>query len=136
MVSKVLFLGAWGVLVVAVGRRRILLTPERACLATLLAFHALYGLQSAQYLLWVVPLGVLRPGRMLIAHGAAAAAGLVGFYLFLAPGVLVPDPLGEGARVWAGRLWVVGVGATFVVCAIWLAGVVREGFGAARKSMG
>ena len=125
--SKALFLGAWSVLVVAVRRGRIVLTPERACLATLLAFHVLYGLQSAQYLLWVVPLGVLRPGRALTMHAAAATAGLVGFYLFLAPGVLVPRPLDETALVWAGRLWVVGVGATFVVCAIWLAGLVREG---------
>ncbi len=125
--SKALFLGAWSVLVVVVRRGRIVLTPERACLATLLAFHVFYGLQSAQYLLWVVPLGLLRPGRALAAHAVAATAGLVGFYLFLAPGVLVPRPLDGAALVWAGRLWVAGVGATFVVCAIWLAGLVREG---------
>jgi len=130
--SKALFLGVWGVLVVGVRRGRIVLTPERACLATLLAFHVFYGLQSAQYLLWVVPLGVLRPGRALTAHAAAATAGLVGFYLFLAPGVLVPQPLDGAALTWAGRLWVAGVGATFVVCAVWLAGLVREGLDAPR----
>ena len=57
----------------------------------------LYGLLSAQYLLWPVPLGLARPGR----RGGGCTrrrrrAGLVGFYLFLAPGVLVAEALGAG----------------------------------------
>ena len=70
-------------------------------LAVLLAFAVLYGLQSAQYLLWVVPLALLRPGRAVAAHAAAAGVGLVGFYLFLAPGVL-HGPLEGQARAVAG----------------------------------
>ncbi len=132
LVSKVLFLGAWAGLVLATRRGWLALSPERACLVTLLAFHVFYGSLSAQYLLWVVPLGVLWPGRVLGAHAAAATAGLVGFYLFLAPGVLLPQPLEGPATDWAGRLWVVGVGATLAVSAAWLSGLLRDGVRAAR----
>ena len=100
---------------------------ERAVLAALLAFSALYGLQSAQYLLWVVPLGLLRPGRAAALHAAAATAGLVGFYLFLAPGVLAPGPLEADGALRAGRLWVFGAAATLAVCFAWLATLLREG---------
>jgi hypothetical protein len=125
--SKVLFLVAWAVLFAAVRRARLVFTPERACLAVLLAFEVLYGSLSAQYLLWVVPLGVLRPDRLFGGHAVAATLGLVGFYLFLAPGVLVDHALEGTAAAWAGRLWVGGVGATLGVCLVWLARVLGEG---------
>jgi hypothetical protein len=125
--SKVLFLSAWGALVLATRRGGLALTPARACLVTLLAFQVLYGALSAQYLLWVVPLGVLWPGRALGAHALAATAGLVGFYLFLAPGVLLPRPLDGPSLEWAGRLWVVGTGATLAASAVWLGGLLRRG---------
>jgi hypothetical protein len=123
--SKVLFLVAWAALVLAVRSGRLRLDAARASLAALLAFLALYGLQSAQYLLWVVPLGLLRPGRASAAYAAAATAGLVGFYLFLAPGVLLPAPLEGRALAGAGRLWVLGAAATLAVSAAWLAAVLR-----------
>ena len=63
LVSKALFLAALGRPGHREGRGRLRLPAERAILATLLAFASLYGLQSAQYLLWAVPLGLLRPGR-------------------------------------------------------------------------
>ena len=135
-VSKVLFLGAWCGLLVAIRRGALRLTPERACLATLLCFQVFYGSLSAQYLLWVVPLGVLRPGRDLAAHAAAATVGLVGFYLFLAPGVLLPGALEASSAQWAGRLWVFGVGATLAASAAWLGAVLREGRAAARAAAG
>ncbi len=125
--SKALFLAAWALLALAVVTRRLRLAPERAVLATLLAFSALYGLLSAQYLLWVVPLSLLRPGRATALHAAAATAGLVGFYLFLAPGVLAPAPLEGDAAVRAGRLWLFGAAATFAVSFAWLVTVIREG---------
>ena len=120
VVSRALFLAAWAGLVVAVrsGRRR--LRAGSATLATMLAFGSLYGLQSAQYLLWAVPFGLLRPGRQAAFHAAAATAGLVGFYLFLAPGVLAPMPLEDGAATWAGRLWLFGSAATLAAYASWL----------------
>ena len=90
-------------------------------LLVLLAFSTLYGLQSAQYLLWVVPVGVLRPGRAVAVHAAAASLALVGFYLFLAPGVVWPDPLAGGALALAGRLWVLGAALTLATVAVWLA---------------
>jgi hypothetical protein len=123
--SKGLFLAAWAALVLATGSGRVRLSAERAVLATLLAFASLYGLQSAQYLLWAVPLGLLRPGRPALLHAVAAAAGLVGFYLFLAPGVLVPGPLEGDALARAGRLWVAGASATLLVSLAWLVATLR-----------
>jgi hypothetical protein len=119
--SKVLFLSAWAVLVVLA--RRLRLSAERATLATILAFLTLYGLLSAQYLLWAVPPGLLRGGRLSALYGASATLGLVGFYLFLAPGVLVP-PVGGWAAETAGRLWVVGVAATLLASGLWLGSVL------------
>ena len=82
----------------------------------------------------VVPLGVLWPGRALASHAAAATTALVGFYLFLAPGVLLPEPLEGTAATWAGRLWVAGVFATLTVSGAWLAGVLREGYLGAHRT--
>jgi hypothetical protein len=132
--SKSLFLAAWAVLVVAVRTGRLRLPAERAVLAALLAFSVLYGLQSAQYLLWVVPLGLLRPGRATALHAAAATAALVGFYLFLAPGVLAPGPLEGDAALRAGRLWLFGATATLAVCLAWLLAELREGRGGFRAT--
>jgi uncharacterized membrane protein len=134
LASKVLYLAAWGALVLATRRGWLALTPARACLATFVAFNVFYGALSAQYLLWVVPLAVLWPGRALAAHAVAATAGLVGFYLFLAPGVLLPEPLGAASAQWAGRLWVAGTGATLTVSVVWLVGLLREGRAAAREA--
>jgi hypothetical protein len=123
--SRVLFLAAWAALVVAVRTGRLRLAPARASLVAILAFLALYGLQSAQYLLWAVPLGLLRPGRASAAYAGTATAGLVGFYLFLAPGVLVPAPLEGHALAWAARLWLYGAAATLAVSAAWLLAELR-----------
>jgi hypothetical protein len=127
LLSKALFVAAWAGLVVAVRSGRLRLGADRAILATLLAFSALYGLQSAQYLLWAVPLGLLWPARGAALHAAAATAGLVGFYLFLAPGTLLPVPLDGGAALLAGRLWLAGAAATLAVSGFWLVAVLREG---------
>jgi uncharacterized membrane protein len=134
--SKTLFLAAWGALVLATRRGWLSFTPARASLVTFVAFNVFYGALSAQYLLWVVPLAVLWPGRALVSHAAAATVGLVGFYLFLAPGVLLAEPLAGASALWAGRLWVVGTGATLLVSVAWLVGLVREGHGAARAATG
>jgi hypothetical protein len=126
-VSRVLFLVAWLLLVFALRTGRLRLDAARASLTALLAFLALYGLQSAQYLLWVVPLGLLRPGRASAAYAGAATAGLVGFYLSLAPGVLVPTALTGHALAWAARLWVYGAAATLAVSAAWLVALLHRG---------
>jgi hypothetical protein len=127
--SKAFFLAAWAGLVLAVRSGRLRLDAARASQAAMLAFLALYGLQSAQYLLWAVPLGLLRPGRAAAVYAAAATTGLVGFYLFLAPGVLVDSPLEGGAAAWAGRLWLFGAVATLAACACWLVALLRAGGG-------
>jgi hypothetical protein len=127
VLSKVLFLAAWGGLVAAVRSKRLRLGADRAILATLLTFASLYGLQSAQYLLWAVPLGLVRPGRPVALHAVAATAGLAGFYFFLAPGVLAPAAVEGEAALLAGRLWLFGAAATLVVSAVWLGAVLGEG---------
>ena len=60
-------------------------------------------------------------------HAAAATAGLVGFYLFLAPGTLLPAPLEGGAALLAGRLWLGGAAATLLASCCWLVTVLRVG---------
>ena len=126
LVSRLAFLGAWAALALAVRARRLELPPRRAVLALFLAFAVLYGLQSAQYLLWVVPFALLHPGKAAAVHAAAASVGLVGFYFFLAPGVLAPGPLEGHALTLAGGAWLLGAAATLVVCAVWLGSVLRE----------
>ncbi len=132
LASKALFLGAWAALVVALRAGRLRLDAERASLAVVLAFLSLYGLLSAQYLLWAVPLAALRPGRALFAYSAAATVALAGFYLFLAPGVLWPRALDPWAAAWAGRLWLAGTGATLAASLVWLLATLRAGFGLRR----
>jgi hypothetical protein len=125
--SKLAFLAAWAALLAAVRFGRVRVAIDRLALAVVLAFVTLYGLLSAQYLLWAVPLGLARPGRHAALYTAAATAGLVGFYLFLAPGVLAAAALEPAALVRAGRLWAAGASATLLVSAAWLLAVLREG---------
>jgi hypothetical protein len=127
LASKLLFLGAWLALLAAQRAGRLRLPAERASLAIVLAFLSLYGLQSAQYLLWAVPLAALRPGRALFGYSTAATLGLVGFYLFLAQGVLWPRALDPGLLVWAGRLWLAGAAATLAASLLWLLALLRDG---------
>ncbi len=137
LLSKALFLSAWAGLVLAVRSGRLRLGAERASLAAMLAFSSLYGLQSAQYLLWAVPLGLLWPQRgdpsrepvtAAALYAGSATVGLIGFYLFLAPGTLRPAPLEGGAALLAGRLWLGGAVATLAASGLWLATLVRAGW--------
>ena len=54
-----------------------------------------------------------------------AGVGLVGFYEFLAPGVLWPAP-GVLPASLAGGLWVAGALATLVVSGAWLVAELRQ----------
>jgi hypothetical protein len=121
LAAKVLFLAAYGGLLAALVRGRLGWDLPRACLSVLLAFLVFYGALSAQYLLWVVPLGALLGGRAFGIYSAAATAALVAFYAFLAPGVLWPPP----GPAWADRrlmgvAWVAGVAAVLASSALWL----------------
>src|SRR5262245_35522107 len=91
------------------------------CLAVLLAFLTLYGALSAQYLLWVVPLGVLTLTRSFAAYSAVTTAALLAFYLFLAPGVLGL----EVPRGFAGTAWALGVAAQWLATAAWWVASLR-----------
>jgi hypothetical protein len=124
-ISKTLFLCAWAALLLAARTGRWRADAERLTLAVVLAFLSLYGLLSAQYLLWPVPLGLLRPGRHAAAYAVAATSGLLGFYLVLAPGVLFDGAPGPAALAWAGRLWVLGCAATLAASLAWLVSCVR-----------
>lgn len=117
--AKILFLAAYGA---ALARRRASGDLVVTLLAVFVAFQAFYGALSAQYLLWVVPLAVLRPDRWLAFHGAAATAGLVGFYLFLAPGVLTAAEARADA---AGPLWVIGAAAVLLAAIGWVVALTR-----------
>lgn len=124
-VGKGLFLAAGAALLAWLARRGV--DAWRGALMTLLLFVAVYGALSAQYLLWVVPLAALRPDRFMAAHGAASTLALVGFYLFLAPGVLTPAP-GPLGRDAAGILWVSGTALVLAASVAWMFGLVaREG---------
>ena len=125
--AKALFLVAYLVGLWAIATRRLRWTPPQATLGAFLAFLAFYGAISAQYLLWPVPLGALLPSLWFGIYSAAATAALVGFYLFLAPGVLTvggPGPLGPHG---AGVAWACGAAAVLVASAGWLAALVRRG---------
>ena len=121
LASKGVYLAAYAGFLAALLRGRLGFDLPRACLTALLAFLVFYGALSAQYLLWVVPLGALLGGRAFTAYSAAATVALVAFYAFLAPGVLWPG----GAVPWfegpvAGGVWVAGVAAVLASSAAWL----------------
>ena len=121
--TKAVFLLGYAAVLVRTARRE----TAAAALAVLVAFQALYGALSAQYLLWVVPLAVaVAPRRWIAAHAAAATVGLAGFYLFLAPGVLAPEGADVLSREAAGTLWVAGTTACVAVAAAWLVSLLRS----------
>jgi hypothetical protein len=126
IVSKALFLAAYAALLAALLTRRLRLGLTDAALAVFLAFLVFYGALSAQYLLWVVPLGLARLDREFFVYGLVATLALLGFYPFLAPGVLFP----RGAlalRAAGGTLWVVGTASVLLASAAWLAATLRRG---------
>lgn len=129
--AKVLFLAAYAAGLWAVAAGRLRLAPPRASLAVFLAFLTFYGAISAQYLLWPVPLGALLPGPWFAIYSAAATAALLGFYAFLAPGVVAtagPEPLGPHV---AGIVWACGAAVVLAASAAWLVALLRGGRGAA-----
>ena len=125
--SKLLFLAATAVLWMAVARRWIGWRAEASALGVLLAFQVFYGALSAQYLLWPVPLAVLLGERFVLPHAAAATLALVGFYVFLAPGVLTPPDMPLLPLVVAQKLWMTGTAALWLVGAVWAVDLVRRG---------
>ena len=131
-VAKALFVGAYMTLLWAFATRRLRWTLTQATLAVFLGFLVFYGAISAQYLLWPVPLAVLFPDAWFALYSVAATAALIGFYLFLAPGVLqaasAPGTLGPET---AGTVWACGATAVLVIGAAWLVALVRRGRGAA-----
>jgi hypothetical protein len=126
VVSKLLFLAADLGLLLALARGWLRLSLTQASLAVLLAFHVFYGALSVQYLLWLVPLGLLLSDRFAVASAAASTLALLGFYPFLAPGVLWPAGLDLVSRATAGTLWAWGVIAVQVVHAAWLRDLLRR----------
>ncbi len=126
-IAKLLFLAAYAVFLILVWRRRLHLRLADASLAATLIFLVAYGALSAQYLLWVVPLGLLTRGRAQAFYAAAATVALAGFYLFLVPGSLLPSDQALLSRGVSGIVWVAGVGAVWVAAAVWLLQLLREG---------
>jgi glycosyl transferase family 87 len=116
--AKVMFLVAYAAVAGRMARRDAI----TAILAVFVAFETFYGALSAQYLLWVIPLAVLRPDRWLAIYTVFATMGLVGFYLFLAPGVLTASGAMEGA----GPAWVAGAVLIVAASASWLVALARN----------
>ena len=98
--AKVLFLAVYVAMLWAAATRRAALVGRcRPRLAVFLAFLAFYGAISAQYLLWPVPFGALLPGRVRSRPTARPPPSRsLGFYLFLAPGVLAAAGRVRSAR--------------------------------------
>jgi hypothetical protein len=125
--SKIAFALIAGGLWWAVATGRLRWRAETAALGVLLAFQVAYGALSAQYLLWPVPLAVFLGERLGAVHAAAATIALVGFYLFLAPGVLTPAETPLLAPHVAQLLWTAGTVLVWLASAAWLADLVRRG---------
>ncbi len=121
-IAKLVFLVAFAALLM-LAWKRLRLTLEESCLAVFLLFLSAYGAVSAQYLLWPIPFGVRRAGAPFLAYSVAATAGLLGFYAFLAPGVLFADEIARGT----GLLWVAGAGAALLASVVWLATTLIRG---------
>ncbi len=125
--AKLAFVAVEAALVVALARGRLTWRPATAALAVFVAFQAFYGALSAQYLAWVVPLAALRPDRPFAVHAVTATLALLGFYVFLAPGVLLPADQPWIPREVAGALWAIATSATVAAAIAWLAALVVEG---------
>jgi hypothetical protein len=122
LVGKAAFAIAYAALLIRWWRAPRLPDLLAMCLAVLLGFLTLYGALSAQYLLWVVPLGVLALSRAFVAFSVVTTPALLAFYLFLAPGVL-----GLAApRSFAGTAWALGVAAQWLATAAWWASSIRQ----------
>jgi DNA-binding beta-propeller fold protein YncE len=86
--SKVIFLALYGALVLWCWWK-----PQRTSLigwiiAALMLFYVAYGGVSSQYLIWVVPLGIVALDWWALAFTLAATGSLVSFYLFFFPAIL------------------------------------------------
>jgi len=127
-IAKASFLLVYALLLLGSWKRWLHWTLPEAALGVFVAFVALYGSVSAQYLCWVLPIGVMFPRRLLAAHAAAGTIALVGFYSFLHPAVLYAcDPPIAYERDQAGLVWVIGVALVTATMLVWLVALVREG---------
>lgn len=127
LAAKAVFLLAYGAILALLLKRRLRWTSREWCLGIFLAFLSLYGALSAQYLLWAVPVGLLVSGRFSFLYGITASVALVGFYCFLAPGILSLRSTELLPRELAGVVWVAGVGAVWVTSLAWLVTLLRRG---------
>jgi hypothetical protein len=118
--GKLVFLVCWAVLALASLRGRVRLDTTRATLAVFAGFLALYGAISAQYLLWLAPFGLLVSLRSSAVYAGAATLGLLGFYGFLAPGVLWAASGDRGPQPF-GLVWLGGVALVQALTLAWLA---------------
>jgi len=125
--SKAAFVAAAALVFTAVFSGRLRWGIAQSALGVVLAFEVFYGALSAQYLLWPVPLALMRGERLVPVHALVATAALVGFYLFLAPGVLTPADAPLMSAAAAERLWAIGTVALWLTSAAWLADLARRG---------
>lgn len=84
--SKITFLLGAALLVILTAMKDNLI---RSCLLVYLLFVTVFSGQSAQYLIWVLPLGIMLRDKWVVAFSIAAFFAYLGFYLFFAPELLL-----------------------------------------------
>ena len=123
--SKLAFLLGAALLVILSSGKDTLI---RSCLLIYLLFLTVFSGQSAQYSIWVLPLGILLRDRWVIAFSFAALFAHLGFYLFFAPELL----LGKYFTITGGfyqtkymPLYFFGNLMLWVVTALWLLKILK-----------
>lgn len=114
--GRVMFLAAWGVMAAWYGPRHRVLD---SALLVFLLFLFIYPGISSQYLMWVVPLGVIAADRLVLPYVAVATAALLGYYMWVAPAVL-NQPGSAFSRDWALELYYWGEWAWWALVGVWL----------------
>jgi len=113
--GRVMFLAAWAVIAAWYGPRHRVL--DSALLVFLLFFFLYPGL-SSQYLMWVVPLGVVAADLVVLPYIAAATAALLGFYEWFFPSI-INEPGAAFSRDWALELYYWGDWGWWVLVGLW-----------------
>jgi len=84
--SKISFLlGASLLVILTAGKDNLI----KGCLLIYLLFLTVFSGQSAQYSLWVLPLGIILRQKWIFTYSFAALFAYFGFYLFFAPELLL-----------------------------------------------
>ncbi len=121
--SKLFFFAAYGAFLALLWRRRQRVDLATGCLLGWLIFLVVYGGISSQYLVWVLPFGLLVSLRWSLAYSLASALAMAAFYRTWFPGVLLgpraaPAPSGGVPEEWP--FYLAALVASWLVSTTWL----------------